>query len=341
LFHIRGTDLAVFLLFYHQMRGMYRLGFVLLAVIFCGSCKSKTGAGAESGFVYEDFANLFPPAKLPYSISDTALLRNTDTTQIRSAEFAKFIPDSIRNRIFPKKTRVRYSALSKIEVPKAETYFIVKAIGAPKRAALLVAFDKDGNYAGTFPFLVPDADPTTLQSSSIDKTFSISRNIVRRKNSEVLGEGKDVFIFSADIKKFVLIGTDLLDEKNVALINPIDTLPKTRRFAGDYVLGKRNLISIRDGKTPDQAMAFIHVEKNEGDCIGELKGEIFFTSTTSAVYRQGGDPCVLQLQFSASGVTLKEEQGCGNHRGIDCELNGTYPKKKAPKIKTPKKSTKR
>ena len=132
-----------------------------------------------------------------------------------------------------------------------------------------------------------------------------------------------------------------LDEQNAELINPIDTFAKTRKFAGDYVKGKRNLVSIRNGRTPNQALAFIHLEDETGECSGELKGEILFTSSSSAIYRQGGDPCVLQFTFAGSSVTLKEEQGCGNHRGLDCPMEGTYTKKKEPKLKTSGKKSKK
>jgi len=133
--------------------------------------------------------------------------------------------------------------------------------------------------------------------------------------------------------------TDLLDESKRDLINPIDTMPKTRKFAGDYILGKRNLVSIRNGRTASQALAFIHIEKNEGGCIGELKGEILFTSSNTAIYRQGGDPCILQFTFSSNSVSLKEEEGCGNHRGLDCTLNGNYTKKKEAKSRSINKKT--
>ena len=152
----------------------------------------------------------------------------------------------------------------------------------------------------------------------------------------MVGEGKDVFVYNAAARQFTLIQTDVLDERSAELINPIDTLPGTHRFAGDYYLKeKRNIVSIRDARSPTQAMAFVHLDKNNGECVGELKGEILFTSTSTAVYRQGGDPCVLQFTFSGNTVTLKEEQGCGNHRGLNCPLEGVYTRKKEVKPKTP------
>jgi hypothetical protein len=319
---------------------MYKLGYIFcfLVLFACNSKRSKTGT-AEPGFTYEAFSDLFPAIKLPYQITDTALLKSKDTTQIRSSEFAGFIADSVKNQIFTKGSKPKYYALAKIEVPKAETYYIVKAVSGSKKAALLISFDRQGKYATSFPFLVPDDDATTSQLSSIDKSFTISKNIVQKKDGELKGEGKNVYVYSADTRQFILIMTDLLDESKRDLINPIDTMPKTRKFAGDYIQGKRSLVSIRNGRTPNQALAFIHIEKNDGECVGELKGEILFTSSTTAIYRQGGDPCILQFNFTSSSVTLKEEEGCGNHRGLDCTLNGNYIKKKAAKSKSNTKKT--
>lgn len=207
---------------------------------------------------------------------------------------------------------------------------VIKASAAGRQAALLLAHDKEGRFAAAFPFLVPDSDPTTAQTSVVDKALTISRNVVKKQNDDVSLEGKEAFIFSADAKQFMLIQTEALDNSKMELINPIDTLKKTSKFAGDYVKGKRNIVSIRDGRTANQLTAFVHLENSEG-CSGEVKGDLLITSATTAIFRQGGDPCVLQFQFSGNTVSLKEEQGCGNHRGLDCAFEGAYTKKKDPK----------
>ncbi len=321
---------------------MHRLGFVLFCciVLSCNDKKEEVKE-EENGFSYEGFSKLFPVARLPYQLTDSGLEKINDTTVIRSPEFAKLIPDSIKNRIFSKNSMVKYTPIMKVQEPKAETYFLVKASAGTKRAALLLSFDAAGNYATTLPFLVPDDDASTSQSTSMDKSYTVSRNVVRRKNNDIVGEGKNVYVYNSDAKQFTLIMTDVLDEQNAELINPIDTLPRTRKFAGDYVKGKRNIVSIRDGRTANQAIAFVHLENKEGDCIGELKGELLFTSSTKAVYRQGGDPCVLEFSFTATSVSLKEAEGCGNHRGLDCKLEGAFSKKKEAKPKPAAKKSKK
>jgi hypothetical protein len=321
---------------------MHRIGLVFFCcVVFgCGDDK-KPLPEEEKKFNYENFSKQFLTSFLPYQLTDIGLSKTKDTASIRAQGFGQFIPDSVKNRIFPKGSKLKFFPIVKVSVPKAETYYLVKTVAGSKRAAFLVTFDEEGSYVATFPFLIPDTDESTTQNTTMDKSYTISRNIIRRKNNEVTAEGKDVYVFNKEARQFTLIMTDLLDEQNAELINPIDTFAKTRKFAGDYVKGKRNLVSIRNGRTPNQALAFIHLEDETGECSGELKGEILFTSSSSAIYRQGGDPCVLQFTFAGSSVTLKEEQGCGNHRGLDCPMEGTYTKKKEPKLKTSGKKSKK
>ena len=97
-----------------------------------------------------------------------------------------------------------------------------------------------------------------------------------------------------------------------------------------------NIVSIRDDIKAGKMNFFIHVDRNNGDCSGELKGVANFTSANTAVYKQPGDACSLQFNFSSSSVTLKEVEACGAHRGVKCSFDGNYPRKKEAKQKTTK-----
>lgn len=300
---------------------------LLVAVMACNNEK-KEEPEDETVFRYESFSGRFKDAKPPYSLSDTGLLNNEDTAVIRNQAFTSFIPDSIKKKLFPNTSKVRYVPLARVAASNGEQYFILKAEGGSRKAALLVAFDQAQNYGATLPFLVPDKDPKSLQVSTLDKAFSITRNISRRNEDDVLMEGKDVYVYNKDVKQFTLIMTDLLDEGEMEVLNPIDTFARTHRYAADYTQGKRSILSIRDGRSPKEVMFFVHFEKNDGECVGELKGTLFFTSTTTAVYRQGGDPCVLEFDFKKSSVSMREVEGCGLHRGLQCLFEGTFTKKK-------------
>jgi hypothetical protein len=95
-------------------------------------------------------------------------------------------------------------------------------------------------------------------------------------------------------------------------------------------LNKRNIISVRDGKNPSEIQFFVHFEKMNGECTGELKGSARFISKTVAQYAKGDNPCVLELSFTASRVTMKEKGGCGSYRDIKCFFEGSFYKKKKP-----------
>ncbi|WP_345253968.1 hypothetical protein [Flaviaesturariibacter amylovorans] len=282
----------------------------------------------------------FRAARVPYSLSDTALLRHSDTTALDADRFTGYLPDSLRSALFGS-ARIRYSPLARIGGEEgSETYYVVKAAAGARQAALLFVFDKQQALGGAFPFLAPDSDPSTAQTSGIDKSYSIVRSVVRKKTNETSSDGKDVFIYNAAAKTFTLISTDPLEDRRDVL-NPIDTMKRTHPLAGDYVRNERNFISVRDARSPSEISFFVHFEKDE-DCSGELNGTALLTSSRTAVYRQGGDPCVLELTFSANSVSMREMEGCGSHRGVQCLFEGKFPRKKevSPKS-TPKKKGKK
>jgi hypothetical protein len=309
---------------------MLRIGIVLAGLILW-SCKS--GKTDEKGFSYEKFAALFPPQQSSYQLSDADLLGNKDTTIIRSAEFSKFISDSIKTKLFGKGSKVKYITLARVKAPKNTNYYIVKAFSGNKKAALLLPFTND-QFDAVFPFLIPDSDPTTTQLSSIDKSNAIIKAVSQKKSSGDVAEGREVYQYVPDAKQFSLLLTNPLNNK-AEVINPIDTLPRKHKFSGDYVKDKNNFVSVRDGRNSNQLLVFIHIGK--GDCSGEIKGSLLFTSTTRAVYRQNGDPCELSFQFGTNSVSVKEGGGCGSRRGLDCSFDATYTKKKEAKSKSIKK----
>jgi hypothetical protein len=305
---------------------MNRVG--LLAVIFIFSCRGDANVENEdpSVFNYGSFSERFREVKLPYELSDTALLKNKDTGAIRNAVFLSYISDSLKKSLFGNKANPRFIPLARMKKNEGESYFLVKAVNARKITALLLAFDADNNFSAAFPFLIPDNDNRTNQISVLDRSFSVSRTVSRRMPDDVTVDGRDVYVYDPAEKKFMLIMTDVLDESNVEVVNPIDTFSATRKMTGDYIRDKRNFVSIRDGKNENEISFFVHFEKDGGDCTGEIKGSALFTSSTVAVFRQG--PCTLQLRFGTNSVQLEEEGGCGTYRGVKCVFDGTYRRKK-------------
>lgn len=318
---------------------MVRSGFVLL-LLFLLSCKGKKGGSSneETGFSYEAFSAQFPSAALPYQLSDTSLAKSRDTASIHDQYFAGMVPDSVNAKWFGKGNKVKYFPIARFNADKSSNYFLVKSASASRKGAFLFVFSKSQLQA-VFPFLLPDSDPSTSQSAVLDKSYSIIKNVIQKKPGNVAAEGKDVFVYNPAAKNFSLILTNPIDNGHADIINPIDTFPRRHKFSGDYVKDKRNFVSVRDGRYPNQLVVFIHREF--GECSGELKGDVLLTSATAAMYRQGGDPCMLNLRFDNSAVTLKEEGGCGSHRGLDCTFDGVFPRKKEARPRPAAKSKSR
>lgn len=310
-------------------------GFVLFA---CGN-KKKPSLSGEDPVEIGDFLESFQSVDLPYSIVDGAVAKKSaDSLLISYKVFVQFVPDSTLTKVFGKDTKIKIYPLGKVVDQAKGHYVFMKAISSNRKAAFVAYFDKRDEFIAAMPVLQPDASPATLQSFTMDKRFTISKTITRKNPDGSTSDGKDVYALNNSSKSFFLIMTDALDEKSIELVNPIDTMARKNKLSGDYAKDKNNLVSIRDSKRTGRLTFFVHFERNNGTCTGELKGEAIINGNT-AVYRSNGDPCVLQFNFGATSVSLKEVGGCGSYRGIDCLFEGSFPKKKEPKPKPVKKTS--
>jgi hypothetical protein len=297
-------------------------------------CKSKKPSLAgEDEVEVGDFIDFFPTVKLPYQFADTTLLKkDRDSLLISYAVFTQFIPDSVISTVFGKGVKPKIYPMAKVIA--AETYLFAKAVSGNKRVAFVLGFDNDDKYLAAMPLLQPDTYQSTIQTAGIDRRSTIFRNVTRKNADGSTSDGSEQYALNNDAGSFMLIMTEALDEKVTELINPIDTLKRKQKFAADYSTGKMNLVSIRDGRKGDRLQFFIHIEKNNGECTGELKGEAIMKSATKAEYREAGESCSLVFNFTASSVTVKELGGCGSNRGLRCSFDGVYPRKKETKPKS-------
>ncbi|HEV7780511.1 MAG TPA: hypothetical protein VGO58_04550 [Chitinophagaceae bacterium] len=313
------------------MRLSGKITCLLLALVLLAGCKQKKkpSLSGDDPVELSDFIDFFRALKLPYQYADTALPRQEkDSFLVSYTNFSRFIPDSVIDKVYGKGVKPKIYALGKAERPKAETYLFVKTSTKDKKALFILAFDSKQQFIASMPVLRPDNNKATAQSMVMDRTFGITKAVSLRNADGSMSDGKDVYVLSAETKSFLLIMTDALNDKVTELINPIDTLPRKNKLSSDYSNGKMNMVSVRDGRRAGQLSFFIHFEKSNGSCTGELKGEATIKSPTMAEYREEGDPCVLRFIFSANAVTLKEEEGCGNRRGLNCPFDGSFARKK-------------
>lgn len=310
--------------------------FAALALLTGCKHKKKPSLAGEEPVEVSDFIDFFQPVNFSYQLSDTVLQKKEkDSLLISYKIFTQFVPDSILHKVYGKGVKPKIYALGKATVPKAETYLFVKTITADKKAVFILAFDAKQQFITGMAALRPDNNNATAQSVVMDRKYTITKTVVLKNADGTTSEGKDVYVLNADSKSFMLIMTDALNDKVTELINPIDTLPRKHKLAADYGTGKMNLVSIRDGRKNDRLTFFIHFEKNNGECTGELKGEAFLKSPTTAEYREEGDPCILKFNFSSTSVSLHEEN-CGSRRGMQCSFDGSFGRKKWIKPVPPK-----
>jgi hypothetical protein len=319
------------------MKSLFHLFLLILSFILLVQCKSKkpVSLSGEEPVEVREFINFFPEMKLPYLIADSTLLKKEkDSLLISYKIFTQFVPDSLLIKVFGKNVKPKLYPLGRTEGD--ETYLFAKAVTADKKVGFIMAFDKNNAFIAAMPLLRVDQSASTQQTASLDAKRSIYKNVFRKNTDGSVSEGKEVFVLNASAGGFMLIMTDALDDKITELINPIDTLYRKQKYTADYGSGKMNLVSFRDGRKADRLSFFIHFEKNNGECNGELKGEAIMKTANIAEYREGGDPCILQFNFTSSAVTIKEIDGCGSRRGLRCSFDGTYIRKKEVKAKTSK-----
>lgn len=313
--------------------------FLLAMLVLAAGCKKKKKVtlSGEDPVDIKDFMEFFQPLRLPFYYADSNLRqvkKRDDSLLISYKVFTQLVPDTVLIRVYGKGVKPKIYALGKAAGPAGEVYLVVKAVNGEKRSVLLLCFDKKNSFMSYLAALRPDLDASTQQSMTLDRRLTITKTVLRKNRDGTMSEGKDVYAMNMEKRSFYLVMTDALDDKPTELINPIDTLPRKNKWSADYVNGKMNLVSVRDGKRSSKLFFFIHFEKNNGECSGELKGDADITSATTAEYRKDGDPCKLQFIFTGSSVRLKEIEGCGSYRPLKCSFDGSFIRKKEVKPKT-------
>lgn len=251
--------------------------------------------------------------------------------------FVKFIPDSIYRKDFGRGVIPKMYAIGRANEKGKEQYLFIKAVSGLKRVAYLACFSKKDEFLKAMPLVKTGIDHHTAAYGLLDAKFQITTYREKRKGHDDLVFKRNVYFYDRNSNQFTLIMTEPNEDIIQDIINPIDTLPSKTKYAGDYVQNKRNYISVRDGRNPSEIQFFVHFEKMNGECTGELKGVARFISNTVAQYAKSDNPCVLEFAFTGNRVTMKEKGGCGSFRDIRCFFEGSFYKKKKPRSTARKK----
>ncbi len=306
--------------------------FLLIALpVLLFSCKGKKLSLAinDEKVDIRDLLELVQPLKLPYEVTDTILRRKEpDASLINYALFTRLVPDSVLTRLFGKDQHPRLYAIGRIKVPDAESYVFVKGAAKDRRALYIVCFDKRDHFSAAKPVLYADKETGVSGQADMDNKYTLTLLHQRKTAGGETVYHKDAYVF-AEGSGFQLILTESneMKAKPAAVYDPIDTLARKHKYSGDYAQDKRNIVAVRDGRDGARFLFFIHFEKDDATCQGELKGEARFVSPGLARYKSYSDPCALEFSFDVEGVSVKETGGCGVHRDIKCFFEGYYNRK--------------
>lgn len=304
---------------------------VLLMTVLVVSCKDKKKLLKDDVPVEaSEFVEFFPELKLPFKLTDTGLNRAmNDSALISLKNFKKFIPDTVLTPFFGKNAKPKIYALGRAKEKDKETYLFFKAVGNGKKIGFMTCFNEENQFLRAMPLVKQDADRTTSSYGMLDGKFQITTYYEKLVGGEFRFK-RNVYLFNKDANSFLLIMTEPSEELIAEVIDPIDTLSHKQKWTGNYVKDKKNFISFRDSKRAGELLFFIHFEKENGNCNGELKGVARLTGKNTAQYQEPGNPCAIEFSFTGSSVTMKETGGCGTYRDIKCFFEGNYPKKADP-----------
>ena len=307
---------------------------VLCCVMACS--EKKTDFSGNTPLKINDFNKVFKTVELPISISDSNLSKLRDTIEIGAKALGQFVPDSVVENIIPAKDQkaILYPLL-KIE-KEAEYYLMLNVHRPTKDEIAVVVFSKKNvylDYKIITSFLVEHKGSRHYgKSVSINKepTFLVEENKMDEEN--ILVYEKNGWAFTENHFRLIYFDSNKKPESKT-IINPLDTLATNYVYSGDYARDAKNFISLRDFTgVANKYQFFMHFEKKEGTCVGELKGLLNFNKN-QATYTEKGDPCIIHFTISGQIIKIKEDGNCGNHRNMTCYFNDSYDKKRKPKKK--------
>ncbi len=315
---------------------MKKFFLVLLLICVAGCKNSKSDLAGNEKINADDFLKAFPEINLPVIIPDTVLRNFGDTVIISKTIFTQFVQDTALEK-FTDNSAGNYTIHPAGIIHTKDRDFLLATFSSARKIALGV-FVLDDKHKFLTSFLLLN----TLQKDEYSRSVSITEEptfIIKKEktaSNSLHLYSRNGFAYNAASNGFAEVLHDSNEDtaRNNEIINPIDTFPSTNKFSGDYIADKRNYISVRDGKNALTYTFFIHFEKDNGTCVGELKGMMSLTNEKNAVFTESGDPCVIDFKFTGNTIKVKEQDNCGNHRGITCPFDFSFKKKTLPKKKT-------
>ncbi len=305
------------------------LCFVLVVLVSCG--QKKIDFSGDTPIKTKDFIAAFKIIPGNFYAADSNFTKIADTVTMGFKAITQFVPDTAITKYTGKDKKPQFHPVGRI-LKEKEIYFLINIKQHNKITLLVIVMNaKDNKYLASKLLLETNQKDDYVHSVTVNKepTFLISKEKAGKDNTMLFS--RTGWVYTTETSFMIVVNDSNEGASKTNVINPIDTLPRKNKLSADYAEDAKNFISIRDGKNANTYNFFIHFEKNDGGCIGELKGEMKMKDPTHGQYLFNGDPCVIDFKFEDAEIKIKEQGTCGNHRGIKCFFDDTYLRKKAPR----------
>ncbi len=300
-----------------------------------GCSEKKLDYTGNTPLTINDFNKVFKGTNLPLTISDSNLHQQTDTLIIGRKALAQFVPDSIVENILSLKDKKAFLH-PMIRIEKEEEYYLLLNVTHPKKQEIaVVVFSKKNKFIDYK--IITEFNDENRSSKMYGKSLNINREPSFLVEENKLGDDntltyeKKGWAYTDSSFRLIYFDSNKKPETQ-KVINPLDTMSMNYTYSGDYARDNKNFISLRDYATQNKYQFFLHFEKQNGSCTGELKGILHFTKN-QATYTEKGDPCIIHFTIQGNVISIKEDGNCGNHRNMTCYFNDSYDKKRKVKKK--------
>ncbi|MEI8075661.1 MAG: hypothetical protein WCH78_13005 [Bacteroidota bacterium] len=307
------------------------LWIFLISLFACG--EKKIDLSGATQLKPKDFLSVFPIIANNFIVADSNFTKIADTSKIGLKAITQFIPDTVIAKFIGKEKNPNFYAVGKI-LKEKETYLLLNIVLRHKTEMIVLVLDsKNNHWLASKSLLDNSTQDDYVHSLNINKEPTFLQSQEKNSKDNLVKFSRVGWVYASGVGFMVVVNDSNESPSKSNIINPIDTLTHKNKYSADFEIDTRNFISIRDGKNASNYTFFIHFEKNEGSCIGELKGEFKMKDSKHGVYTFNGDPCVIDFNFEDQQVTVKETGACGNHRGIKCFFDDQYTRKKEPRNK--------
>lgn len=306
-----------------KMKKMMWLWVTLLCIV--SACRNHPGENTQA--LFPDFLEHFASFTVPFTFNEDSLTSSVpDSTRLTYKTFSKYIPDSLWYPQGKKGGEARIYPIGKHHYGQLELLMVRSRFKNSDQVGLLV-YGKADTLTSFLPLMGKSASASERSSFLLDDKYLLHLNKQKNLPSGEVIKQEDVYGLNKDGSvALILTNTNQPTSPNT-YYNPIDTLPQKAHFSGDYFVSKSDIVSIRDGDDKGTFRFFIHLNKGNGDCTGELDGTAQWQSASEGVFKEEDGPCAIRFTFSKNKVTIAEVGGCGAYRGISCNFTGTYTKK--------------